>query len=155
MITLVPMPQGDFEIFLEHGIREYAEDHVRNGNWPADGALERSKKEFEHYLPDGLDSKDQYLWSLLDEKGNTIGVLWVQVKDQMAFIFDFAIDEAFRGKGYGKQALVAMDEKLKSMNVESVALHVFGDNIVAQELYKKAGFKITGIHMKKILNQEV
>jgi ribosomal protein S18 acetylase RimI-like enzyme len=39
--------------------------------------------------------------------------------------------------------------------VESVALHVFGDNIVAQELYKKAGFKITGIHMKKTLNQEI
>jgi ribosomal protein S18 acetylase RimI-like enzyme len=42
-----------------------------------------------------------------------------------------------------------MDEKLKSMNVESVGLHVFGDNITAQELYKKMGYQITGIHMKK------
>ena len=155
MVTLIPMQQDDFETFLEHGIREYAEDHVRNGNWPAEGALERSKKEFEHYLPDGLHSRDQYLWSLFDETGNKIGVLWVQVKDQKAFIFDFVIDENFRGKGFGKQALAAMDEKLKSMNVESVALHVFGDNIVAQELYKKAGFQITGIHMKKTLNQEI
>lgn len=155
MVTLVPMQQDDFEAFLEHGIREYAEDHVRNGNWPAEGAFERSKKEFEHYLPDGLDSRDQYLWSLLDETGNKIGVLWVQVKDQKAFIFDFVIDEKFRGKGLGKQALAAMDEKLKSMNAESVALHVFGDNIVAQELYKKAGFQITGIHMKKTLNQDI
>lgn len=149
MVKLEPLQQEDFERFLERGIREYAEDHVRNGNWSAEGALERARKEFEHYLPDGIHTKDQYLWSLLDEEGNKLGVLWVQVKDQKAFIFDFVIDEKFRGKGFGKQALRAMDEKLKSMNVESVALHVFGDNITAQELYKKMGFKITGIHMKK------
>ena len=151
MIELEPLQQEDFERFLERGIREYAEDHVRNGNWPAEGALERSRKEFEHYLPDGIHSQDQYLYSLIDENGNKIGVLWVQVKDRKAFIFDFLIDEAFRGKGYGKQALAAMDEKLKSMNAESVSLHVFGDNIAAQELYKKVGFQITGIHMKKTL----
>lgn len=151
VIKLVKMRQEDFEQFLESGIREYAEDHVRNGNWPAEGALERSKKEFEHYLPDGIHSKDQYLYSIIDDSGNKIGVLWVQVKEQKAFIYDFIIDEAFRGKGYGKQALMAMDEILKSMNVESVGLHVFGDNITAQELYKKMGYQITGIHMKKEL----
>jgi len=151
MINLEPIQQEDFDHFLERGIREYAEDHVRNGNWRAEGALERSQKEFEQYLPDGIHSRDQYIYSIVDENENKIGILWVQVKDGKAFIYDFAIDEAFRGKGYGKQALVAMDEKLKSMNVESVGLHVFGDNFVAQELYKKAGFQITGIQMKKSL----
>lgn len=150
-VKLESLQQEDFEQFLERGIREYAEDHVRNGNWPAEGALERSRNEFEHYLPDGIHTKDQYLWSLLDQESNRVGVLWVQIKDQKAFIFDFQIDEEFRGKGFGKQALKAMDEKLKSLNIESVALHVFGDNATAQELYGKMGFRITGIHMKKDL----
>jgi RimJ/RimL family protein N-acetyltransferase len=154
MVKLETIQEEDFERFLERGIREYAEDHVRNGNWLSEGALERSKKEFEHYLPDGIHSKDQYLYSIINDESNKIGVLWVQVKDQKAFIYDFVIDEAFRGKGYGKQALIAMDEKLKSMNVESIGLHVFGDNITAQELYKKMGFQITGIHMKKELNRK-
>jgi len=154
MTKLELMLQEDFDGFLEHAIRDYAEDHVRNGNWPAEGALERSRKEFEHYLPDGVHSKDQYLWSIVDKTENKIGVLWVQVKDHKAFIYDFIIDEAFRGKGYGKQALAAMDEKLKSMGAESVALHVFGDNITAQELYKKMGFEITGIHMRKLLESQ-
>jgi ribosomal protein S18 acetylase RimI-like enzyme len=69
-------------------------------------------------------------------------VPWVQVKDGKAFILDFVIDEEFRGKGFGKQTLVAMDDKLKSMNVKSVGLHVFGDNITAQEPYKKMGFSL-------------
>ena len=151
MIKLEPLQQDDFERFLEREIRGYAEDHVRNGNWPSQGSIERSRKEFEHYLPDRIHSKDQYLYSIVDDNDNKIGVLWVQVKDQKAFIFDFVIDEAFRGKGYGKQALAAMDEKLKSMNANSVELHVFGDNIAAQGLYKKAGFQITGMHMRKAL----
>jgi ribosomal protein S18 acetylase RimI-like enzyme len=151
MVHLNPMQQADFEVYLERGIREYAEDHVRNGNWQAEGALEKSKREFEHYLPDGIHSKDQYLYTIIDEQGNKIGALWVQVKDYKAFVFDFRIEEKFRGQGFGKQALTAMDETLKSMAVDSVGLHVFGDNIAAQELYKKAGFQITGIHMKKTL----
>lgn len=153
MITLEPIQQEDFERFLEQGIREYAADHVRNGNWPAEGALERSRKEFESLLPDGIQSPHQYLWSITDDGEKKVGVLWVQVKDGKAFIYDFVIDEAFRGRGFGKQALAAMEEKLNAMDVESVGLHVFGDNLGAQELYKKVGFQITGIHMQKKLRQ--
>ena len=154
MVKLEPIQQKDFEIFLERGIREYAEDHVRNGNWTAEEALERSKKEFEQLLPDGVNSKDQFLFSITDEtNGNKIGVLWVQIKNQKAFIYDFIIDESFRGKGYGKQALAALDEKLISMNVDSVGLHVFGHNIVAQELYKKSGYEITNINMQKVFRK--
>ena len=155
MVTLEPLQQEDFEPYLERGIREYAADHVRNGNWVAEGALERSKKEFEQLLPEGVHSSNQFLYSIVDAvNGNKIGWLWVQVKDKKAFIYDFLIDELFRGKGYGKQALMAMDEKLKAMNVESVGLHVFGDNITAQELYKTMGYQITGIHMKKELKEK-
>lgn len=134
---------------MEHAIQDYAEHHVRNGNWPAEGSLEKSRKEFEHYLPDGIHTPDQYVWSIVDEASNKIGVLWVQVKEQKAFIFDFVIEEAYRDKGYGKQSLAAMDEKLKTLGAESVALHVFEDNVSAQELYKKVGFEITNVHLMK------
>jgi ribosomal protein S18 acetylase RimI-like enzyme len=152
MIRLEPMPQEDFASYLERDIREYAEEHVRNGNWKKEEALERSRKEHDQLLPDGLQSKDQYLFSIIDDTNNQkLGVLWVTIQNNQAFIYDFRIDEAFRGKGYGKLALMAMDEKLKSMRVRSVELHVFGDNYTAQELYKKMGFEITGIHMRKQL----
>ncbi len=154
MVKLVPMKQEDFESYLERDIREYAEEHVRNGNWKPEEALERSRKEHQQLLPDGLQSKNQYLFSIIDGASEQkLGMLWVNIENNQAFIYDFRIDEAERGKGYGKQALMALDEKLKSMNIESVGLHVFGDNLTAQELYKKMGYQITGIHMRKVLNQ--
>ena len=148
MITLEPMQQEDFDRLLENEIKNYAADHVRNGNWPEEGSLERSRKKFETLLPDGVHSPNQHIWSLMEEE-NKIGFLWVQVKQDKAFIYDFVIHEEFRGKGYGKQALAAMDAKLRSMHVKDVGLHVFGDNSTAQELYKKMGFEITGINMRK------
>lgn len=151
MTQLVPMKQEDLEPYLERGIRAYADDHVRNGNWSAEEALERSKKEFEQLLPEGVHSRDQFLYSIVAETdGRKVGLLWVQVKDRKAFIYDFIIDESYRGQGYGKQALAALDEKLQSMNVQSVGLHVFGDNTTAQELYRKMGYQVTGIHMRKV-----
>lgn len=148
MITLEPMQQEDFDRVIENEIREYAADHVRNGNWPEEGSLEKSRKEFEFLLPAGIQTPNQYIWSLVDDD-RKIGFLWVQVKESRAFIYDFLIHEEFRGKGYGKQALAAMDERLQSMNVDSVGLHVFGDNVRAQELYKKMGFEVAGLHMLK------
>jgi len=148
MITLEPMQQEDFDRVVENEIRQYAADHVRNGNWPEEGSLERSRNEFASLLPEGIRTPNEHLWSLMDGD-RKIGFIWVHAKDSKAFIYDFLIDEEFRGKGYGKQALAAMDDRLKSMDVESVGLHVFGDNTTAQELYKKMGFEITGIHMQK------
>ena len=158
MVKLVPTEQADFSAYLERGIAEYAEDKVKSGNWTVEEALERSRKEFEKYLPDGLQSKNEYIFSIVDGAGDQkLGMLWVEVKmdstSHDAFIFDFRVEEQFRGKGYGKQALAALDDKLISMNVDSVGLHVFGHNIVAQELYKKSGYEITNINMRKVLRK--
>lgn len=152
MLKLAPMQQTDFEIYLEENIQKYAQEHVRVGNWKPSEALEKSRKVHELLLPNGVQSKNQHLFSIVDEDTDTkVGILWVNIEGGRAFIYDFMIDETLRGKGYGKQALIAMDAELKAMNVESVGLHVFGDNLIAQGLYKKMGFQITGINMRKTL----
>lgn len=154
MIRLIPMQQNDFDTFFEENIVRYAEEKVKSGNWQVEDALERSRAEFEGLLPDGLQSKDQYIFNIFDdEQESKIGILWVEVRmdepHRPAFIFDFVIDESYRGKGFGKKSLTALDEKLKLMGVESVALHVFGYNTNAFELYKRMGYEATNINMRK------
>ena len=158
MVKLVPMQAGDFQRYLENGIREYAAEHVRNGDWQPEQAEELSRKEHQQLLPDGLASKNQFVWSIVTESGKVIGTLWAQVKmdapRRRAFIYDFVIDAELRGKGYGKQALQALDEQLRAMSVESVALHVFAHNTNAFELYKKMGYETTDMHMRKVYGKD-
>lgn len=154
MVTLIPMEQSEFEVFFEDNIVRYADENVNNGNWQAENALERSRAAFERFLPDGLQSKDQYIFNIFDDVQDLkLGILWVDVKmdepHRPAFIFDFVIDEPYRGKGFGKKSLTALEEKLKQMGAESVALHVFGHNTTAFELYKKMGYEVTNINMRK------
>lgn len=155
MITLIPMEPDEFDAFLEENILRYARENVDNGRWQADEALERSRATFQDLLPDGLQSKDQYIFNIFDDEiGLNLGLLWVEVKmdepNRPAFVFDFIIEKQYRGKGFGKRALLALDEKIQHMGAKSVALHVFGHNSIAFELYKKMGYEVTDINMRKI-----
>ncbi|MEW6029492.1 MAG: GNAT family N-acetyltransferase [Chloroflexota bacterium] len=153
MVKLVPMTEAEFETYLDDDIRRYAEANVKAGHWLPSEALEKSRQVHDHLLPDGLATKDEFFFSIVSEAGEKIGILWVEVKTdaspRRAFVYDFWIQEELRGQGYGRLALAALDDTLRSMDVESVSLHVFGDNLTAQALYKKTGFEITGIHMRK------
>lgn len=156
MVSLNPIDPKDFDVFMNQAIDVYTQDNIKSGTWQPDEALEKSREEFHRLLPEGLKTKDQYLFTILDNNSNNkISVLWVQVKmntsPRKAFICDFIIEPQFRGQGYGKQVLQALDEKLIQMNVESVSLHVFAHNTNAVGLYKTVGYLPTNLYMKKTL----
>jgi len=160
MIKLIPIEQKDFDTFLEHQIADYAQEKVKSGNWLPEQALEKSRAEYQSILPDGLKTPGQYIFSILENETNTpLGVMWIQLsKDspvRRAFINDFVIHEEHRGKGYGTQAMAALDEKLKEMEVESVALHVFAHNKNAIHLYEKMGYEVTNLYMRKNYAKEI
>lgn len=156
MIRLVPMKETEYQAFLDLAIREYAEDRVRAGNWQAQGALERSAQDFQKFLPAGVATKDNYLYDIVDEAlGTTVGVIWLarimQGAHPIVFIYDFRIEEPFRRKGYGEQAMRAAEEHTKALGSDTIALHVFGHNHAARALYEKTGYEITNINMAKKL----
>ena len=158
MIALIPTEQSDFELFLEREIVEYAHDKVKSGNWLEEVAIEKSRDEFMNLLPDGLHTKDQFIFTILDDTSQTkLGVLWVQVKmeenPRRAFINDFVIEPQFRGKGFGKQALQILDKKMEEMSVESIMLHVFAHNTTAIGLYEKLGYEVTNLYMSKSMSK--
>ena len=157
MISLISIEQSDFERFLEHEIVEYAQDKIKSGNWLAETALEKSRAEFLGLLPDGLHTKDQFIFTILDDSTQSkLGVLWVQVKmdetPRRAFINDFVIEPQFRGQGFGKQALQALDHKMVELSVVSISLHVFAHNTTAIGLYEKMGYEVTNLYMRKTVH---
>lgn len=158
MVKLVPMDSSVFAAYLERSTADYAEEHIRSGNWQREGALEKARAEFKHLLPDGLQTRDNYLYSITEAgTGQILGMLWFKVTEdgtrRRAFFYEFYIDESYRGKGFGKQALAALDETLGSLDVDFIDLHVFASNTTAIELYKKMGYEVTNMYMRKLIRK--
>ncbi len=156
MLKLVPISDDDFAAWLEQSIVGYAEEKVAAGNWPAEGAAERSRKEFDELLPAGKESPDNRIWSLHDpEIGANVGVLWLAVvgpaAQRKAFIYDFVVFEAYRRRGYGAQALRAIEPEVLALGVDRIGLHVFGHNHGARALYEQAGYEVTNVNMERRL----
>jgi ribosomal protein S18 acetylase RimI-like enzyme len=152
MITLIPMNETEFQTYLAKAIREYANEKVQAGNWTIDEAPERSRQEFEGYLPQGIKTPDNFLYSLLNETNEKVGFLWYATLPKQpgqAFIYDFEIYETFRRKGYASQALAGLEQEARSRGLNQIELHVFGHNTAARELYKKMGFAETNVMMSK------
>jgi ribosomal protein S18 acetylase RimI-like enzyme len=61
------------------------------------------------------------------------------------------VDEAYRGRGYGRAAPEALEPLAISLGYGSIGLHVFGDNEVARRLYRSAGYAETDVSMLKRL----
>lgn len=156
MVTLVPMTQVELDAYLESSIREYADEHVLAGNWDADTALERSQDEFAKLLPQGVSTPKQYIFAICDELGNKIGMIWFadqrDTPDKAAFIYDFVIQETYRGRGYGAPAMRALEEQVRAIGIHKISLHVFGANKVARGLYEKMGYEVTNVLMSKNLD---
>jgi GNAT superfamily N-acetyltransferase len=134
MVRLVPMSQTEFEGYLESSVRDYAQEHVRAGNWSADEALRMSEETFHKLLPDGLATSNQYLFVIEDEtQGEKVGVLWFAVEQHKAgpraFVYDVQIDEAYRHRGYGTQAFEVLEGKVRELGLAKIMLHVFGHNV--------------------------
>lgn len=156
MVQLVPMNSQTYQAYIEQSVTNYADEKIRSGNWPAEKANELSRQAFQKLLPQGLETPKQHLFSILeDQSGQEVGWLWYGLLEEagrtFAYIYDFVIFEEQRRKGYGLQALQALDEEVKRVGLQRIGLHVFGHNRAAILLYEKAGYTASNITMVRNL----
>jgi RimJ/RimL family protein N-acetyltransferase len=151
------MSETELQQYLDVAVPQYAQEHVRSGRWSKREALERAQQEFDEVLTDGLNTKDQYFFSIVDEQTATrVGVLWFAIhsrkEEPSAYVYDLLIYEPYRHQGYGKQALRAIEAKAYELGLKTVALHIFGHNHAARAMYEKLGYVTTNLTMVKALN---
>ena len=153
MVKLVPMQPSDLESYLAVAVQEYAQDKIQAGNYTASEGLEKARAEFDALLPQGAATPNQHLFSILNDEAEKVGIIWLAEiqsgAQRFAFIYDIRIDEQYRRKGYGTQAMLAVEAEAKALGLDRIALHVFGHNKAARELYEKLGYEITNINMSK------
>lgn len=156
MVKLNKMTELEYKDYYDFLIKDYAKENVKAGFWAEEESIEKSKKQTDSLLPKGLKTENQFLFSIYGDDDTNIGVLWVNISENKiyekhAFIYDIRLNEASRGKGYGKKSLQAMDEWLRSLKVKDVALHVFDENKIAINLYEKSGYSFKSHNMLKKL----
>ena len=156
LIALRPMTAAEFQRYLKPAIRGYASLHARAGTWLPKQALRKATKAYAELLPKGLASPGHYLYTItMADSGKPLGIAWFELKQRngkrKAFILDFAIEKAQRGKGLGTSAMSAIEQQASLLGAVAVDLHVFGENVAARGLYEKCGYRYTGMHMTKDL----
>jgi GNAT superfamily N-acetyltransferase len=155
MVRLIPMTVEEFEEYLERDIERYAKENVKAGYWAPAEALEKSRKEHQQLLPTGLATPDHHFLKILDEGGMAIGAAWLKANRDTpvpsGFVYDLFLEEARRGQGYGKQAMLALEEKAKELGLRTLALHVFAHNAEARALYEGLGYQVKSLNMEKLL----
>lgn len=154
MVKLVPMTEQDFGAYLSTAVREYAEDRVRAGLWPTEGALERSAEEHRSMLPQGPATPGHHLFVVLDaELGVPVGALWLGERRDRAraalHVFDLVVDPVQRGRGHGRLALLEAEEVARRVGLTELTLRVAGDNPASMAMCAKAGFATVDVSMRK------
>ncbi len=156
MTTLAPMTPAEYAAWREESIPNYARDKVAAGQWSAAESLEKSRAEVDGLLPLGLATPGHHLWAIRDAAhAESVGSLWVAEQRlgprRIAYVFDFGVKPAHRRQGHARRAFLALEEKVRALDVDGISLHVFGHNAAARALYESLGYAAVNITMFKPL----
>lgn len=155
-VALVPMSEEEFKLFRARAVLEYAEDKVKSGAWTAAEAPELSEATYSRYLPDGIATREHYLYTVRwGKEQQNVGCIWLHVPDapagKRAFLYEIRIEDEVRGLGLGQAAMAALDDTARALGASSIGLHVFSHNPAAKHVYEKAGYAVTDYKMAKDL----
>jgi ribosomal protein S18 acetylase RimI-like enzyme len=147
------MTQAEYVEWLTETIPAYAADKVASGQWSEKESMQLSTKEYEELLPQGLTTPDNFLYTIEDSDSRPVGVLWFAVKtrfnSRVAYVYDVEVRSKQRRKGHAYRAFCALEQEVRRLGLSGIALHVFGHNAEAQDLYAKLGFQPTNINLFK------
>lgn len=155
--VLVPMRPAHYPAWVEASVRGYAELNVASGRWPPQGAVERSRAEFERLLPQGLATPDQHLCEIWSVDGtHAVGALWIALQRHPAglgaYVFDVEVLPEHRRQGHARRAFAALEPFAAALGATTIGLHVHAHNAGARALYESLGYGVTGLNMQKTLD---
>jgi ribosomal protein S18 acetylase RimI-like enzyme len=154
-VTLRHPSAEEYEGWSAAQLDAYVDDIVASGTMSREAAEEKGRRDYADLLPEGLATPGQLIFRVAAE-GQPVGWLWLALRNPRAeagvgFIYDIAVDEALRGRGYGRAAMELAEEEARRNGLHALALNVFGHNAIARALYSSLGYSETSVQMRKEL----
>ena len=123
-----------------------------------DGVFEVEKNCFEDYWSKDSFKKElsnnlaKYLVAKIDNK--VVGYVGIWFVAGEGHITNVAVHEDYRGQKIGDHLIKELVQVCKNNKIISMTLEVRASNVVAQNLYKKYGFKMAGIRKEYYSNNK-
>jgi len=154
-VTLRKPRAEEYEEWVAAQVTGYAAAIAASGLMGREAAEEKARRDTEETLPHGLATADQLIFRV-EADGAPVGWLWLALRSPRAeagvgFIYDISVDEAFRGRGYAREAMHLAEAEGRRNGLHALALNVFGNNAIARGLYSKLGYRETAVLMRKEL----
>jgi len=141
------MEEEEFVAWLPLLRDDYAEDLVRDYGMTADKARAQAVAEI-----DGHRSAGHSVF-VIEVEREPVGHLWLVERrdayEPTLVVYDIDVDESYRGRGYGKAAMVFAEEEARRRGLTRIALHVGARNDGARHLYRSLGFEDNEVAMSK------
>ena len=150
MITLREMSKERHDVWAANIWAVYYQELIQAG-FSEDYAKENSTPDESNPVDYGKMNPGNFTLEVVLEN-QAIGNVWLVQKEFEWWIYDIEIDEPFRGQGFGRGAMRAIEDFVKNQGGKKLNLSVFGFNKVAQSLYLSEGFETIRIHMHKHLS---
>ncbi|WP_215542392.1 GNAT family N-acetyltransferase [Amycolatopsis sp. CA-230715] len=151
------MSDEDFGEYLRDAIDRYALAQVAAKVCGPEDAKAVAVKTYEKLLPNGVGTHGHHLYNAFNAM-EKVGMIWLAEQDRVrktGFIYDVIVVNALRRRGIGLAILRAGEGMARLMGLETLRLHVVGDNFAARGLYRKAGFGEASVVMVKELSDPI
>jgi GNAT superfamily N-acetyltransferase len=150
-IRLREVRDDELPAFLEAMRGFYVADLERNARMTRAEAEDKATHDHAALLPGGRPLEGHHLLAIEDEHGAAIGRLWFGEQPATTFLYAIELDEDARGRGYGREAMQALEALAREKGAAKLSLNVFGGNDVARSLYGSLGYAEDSVHMSKRL----
>jgi len=137
-----PMTEARFETWVNASTQVYADEIFASGSMSREDAMARAVRSTEELLPDGVHTAGHTFWSVFHGEAE-VGTNWLRHHHDPNVSFVYAVEshEAFRGKGYGRAAMIVGEHASRAAGDTHIGLNVFGHNAAAIALYKRLGYR--------------
>jgi ribosomal protein S18 acetylase RimI-like enzyme len=146
------MGEDEFAQWLPKMRDAYAQDIASNGGAAEDEALRKAIADTERLFPGGQPSADQLVF-VIEADGERVGELWVCEREtglgHGLWVYDVHVEDAYRGRGYGKAAMLLAEDEAHRRGLNVIGLNVFGGNEIARNLYRSLGYAENAVFMTK------
>jgi ribosomal protein S18 acetylase RimI-like enzyme len=128
---------------------------ILNAGLSEEEAHAKAERDFATLVRDGRPVAGQELFVIEDaETGAPMGRVWLGERftgQRIGFLYDIEIDERFRGRGLGREAMLLVEEEARRRGFVEIRLNVFGGNETAHSLYRSLSYVEFTIGMRKRL----